>query len=80
MAAVTICSDVVAPQNKICHCFHFSPSNCHEVMGMDATPLVGTTQIENTGRNLSLTLAEVTNYTMSAIDGTEISFSTHWPE
>ena len=49
-------------------------------MGMDATPLVGTTQIEKTGRNLSLTLAEVTNYTMSAIDGTEISFSTHWPE
>ena len=25
MAAVTICSDFGAPQNKICHCFHCSP-------------------------------------------------------
>ena len=25
MAAVTICSDFGAPQNKICHCFHFVP-------------------------------------------------------
>ena len=22
MAAVTICSDFGAPQNKVCHCFH----------------------------------------------------------
>ena len=36
MAAVTICSDFGAPQNKICHSFHFSPSICHEVMGPDA--------------------------------------------
>ena len=26
----------VARGNKICHCFHFSPSICHEVMGLDA--------------------------------------------
>ena len=24
MAAVTICSDFGAPQNKVCHCFHCS--------------------------------------------------------
>ena len=36
MGAVTICSDFGAPQNKVCHCFHFSTSICHEVMGPDA--------------------------------------------
>ena len=40
MAAVTICSDFRAPQNKVCHCFHFSLSICHEVMGPDAMILV----------------------------------------
>ena len=40
MAAVTICSDFGAPQNKVCHCFHFSPSICHEVMGLDTMILV----------------------------------------
>ena len=28
MAAVTICSDFGAQENKICHCFHFPPSIC----------------------------------------------------
>ena len=36
MAAVTICSDFGAQENKVCHCFHSSPSICHEVMGLDA--------------------------------------------
>ena len=36
MAAITICSDFGAPQNKICHCFHHSASISHEVMGPDA--------------------------------------------
>ena len=36
MAAVTICSDSGAPENKVSHCFHCSPSICHEVMGPDA--------------------------------------------
>ena len=36
MAAVTICSDFGAPQNKVSHCFHCFPSICHEVMGLDA--------------------------------------------
>ena len=36
MAAVTIQSDFGAQENKICYCFHFSPSVCHEVMGPDA--------------------------------------------
>ena len=40
MAAVTICSDFGAQENKICHCFHFFPSICHEVMGLDAMILV----------------------------------------
>ena len=33
MAAITICSDFGAPQNKVSHCFPFI---CHEVMGPDA--------------------------------------------
>ena len=39
MAAVTIHSDFRAQENKICHCFHFSPSICHEVIGLDAKTL-----------------------------------------
>ena len=34
MAAVTVHSDFGAQENKICHCFHFFPSICHEVMGL----------------------------------------------
>ena len=37
MASVTIHSDFVAQENKVCHCF---PSICHEVMGPDAMILV----------------------------------------
>ena len=40
MAVVTIHSDFGAQENKICHCFHFSPSIRHEVMGQDAMILV----------------------------------------
>ena len=36
LAAVTICSDFRAPQNKVCHCCTVSPSISHEVMGPDA--------------------------------------------
>ena len=36
MAAVTICSDFGALQNKVSHYFHCFPSICHEVMGTDA--------------------------------------------
>ena len=36
MAAVTVCSDFRAQEKKICHCFHFFSSICHEVMGPDA--------------------------------------------
>ena len=39
MAAVTICSDFGAPQNKISHYFHCF-SICREVMGLDAMILV----------------------------------------
>ena len=38
MAAVTICSDFGASQNKVSHCF--SLSVCHEVMGPGAMILV----------------------------------------
>ena len=40
MAAVTILSDFEAQENKICHFFHFWPSICHEVTGLDAMTLV----------------------------------------
>ena len=40
MAAVIICSDFEAQKNKASHCFHCSPSICHEVMGLDAMILV----------------------------------------
>ena len=30
-----ICSDFGAHENKICHCFRFPSSICHEVMGPD---------------------------------------------
>ena len=36
MAAVTVHSDFGAQEKKICHCFHFPPFFCHEVMGRDA--------------------------------------------
>ena len=36
MAAVIVHNDSGAQENKICNCFHFSPSICHEVMGPDA--------------------------------------------
>ena len=36
MAAVTVPSDFGTQENKICHCFHFPPSVCHEKMGPDA--------------------------------------------
>ena len=40
MAAVTLCSDFGAQENKICHCFHCSSSVCLEMMGLDAMILV----------------------------------------
>ena len=40
MAAITICSDFGAPQNKVSHCFHCFPIFCHEVMGLDAMILI----------------------------------------
>ena len=39
MAAVTICHDFGAQENKICHCFHIF-FICHEVMGLYAVILV----------------------------------------
>ena len=39
-AALTIHSDSVAQENKICHCFFFSPCICHEMMGLEAMILV----------------------------------------
>ena len=36
MAAVTICSDFDAQENKVSYCFYCFPSICHEVMGPDA--------------------------------------------
>ena len=41
-STVTIHSDfeITGQQNKICHCFHFFPSICHEVMKPDVLILV----------------------------------------
>ena len=36
VAAVTICSDFRAQENKVCYSFHVFPSICHEAMGPDA--------------------------------------------
>ena len=33
-------SVVILEPKKLCHCFHFFPSTCHEVMGLDAMILV----------------------------------------
>ena len=40
VAAVTIHNDLGAQENKICHCFPFSPPIFHEVIGLDAMILV----------------------------------------
>ena len=40
MAAVMICSDFGAQENKICTASTFHPSVCHEVIGRDVTILV----------------------------------------
>ena len=40
LAIITIRGDFGAQENKICHCFHFPPSICYEVMGLDAMILV----------------------------------------
>ena len=40
VAAVTIHSDLGTKENEICHCFHFFPSTCREVMGLDAMILI----------------------------------------
>ena len=47
MAAVTISSILIfgTQENKICHCFHFSPSICHEVNGLVAMILVFECQV-----------------------------------
>ena len=39
-AAIIVCSDFGAQEKKICHCFHFSLSVCHELMGPDTMILV----------------------------------------
>ena len=35
MAAITICSDFGAQENKVSHCFHCFPIYFHEVMGIN---------------------------------------------
>ena len=54
MAAVTICSDFRAQENKISHFSHFSPSICHEVMGLDAMILVFWVQYQKQQNDLCL--------------------------
>ena len=57
MTAVTICSDFEVQENKMCHCFHFSPpSICHEVMERAAMMLVFLMLSINLAFSLSLSL------------------------
>ena len=32
----SLCAVILEPKKLYCHCFHFSPSVCYEVMGLDA--------------------------------------------
>ena len=36
MTVINVHSDFGAQENKLCHCFHFSLSICHEMMGPDS--------------------------------------------
>jgi len=40
MTADNICSDFGVQENKICHCFHFFPSICFDMIGQNAVILV----------------------------------------
>ena len=40
MATVTIHSDFRAQEEEICHYFHFFPSICREVIGLDVMILI----------------------------------------
>ena len=40
MAAVTICSDFGAQENKVSHCFHFFLFICHEVIALNVMIVV----------------------------------------
>ena len=40
MTAVTTHHNFGAQENKVCHCFHFPPSVCYEVTGLDSMILV----------------------------------------
>ena len=40
IAAVTICNDLRAQENKICHCLDFPPFICCEMVGLDVMILV----------------------------------------
>ena len=41
MAAVTILSDFGAQENKVCHCFHYSPSICHDMLESMGSQRIG---------------------------------------
>ena len=49
MAAVTLCSDFGAQENKNFHCFHFSHSICNEKIGLDEAQA----GIKIAGRNIN---------------------------
>ena len=38
VASITVCSDFEVQENKVCHCFHFPPSVCHEVLHIKTSP------------------------------------------
>ena len=61
MAAVTICSDFGAPQNKVCHCFHCFPiylpssdgTGCHDLFIIgDWNEKVGSSELSWSNRQI----------------------------
>ena len=60
MAAVTICSDFEAQENKVCHRFHCFPIYLHEMMGPGAVIL---------SPRIFLTVQEFLWYNCSAVYG-----------
>ena len=78
LAAVTICSDFGAQENKIYHCFHFSPSICHEMMGPDAMILVFWMLSFEPAFSLSFSPSSIFVSYFPSSEGIKVSSSLRW--
>ena len=85
MAAVTVHSYLGIQEKKICCCFHFFPSTCHEVIGPDAiilllmsllllnSPLFCTQGRSLTGRRLGVPFTDVQHWLIKDVCNEMIS-------